>query len=381
MAVKENFHAKTFRGLEEVLADELRALGAEDVRIANRGVDFSGSMALMYKANFALLTAVRILKPLKTFRAMDERELYRQVQSIDWREYLDLKTSFAIDSVVFSDTFRNSQYVSQKVKDAIADQFRNRTNLRPSVNLRSPDIPINVHIARNQVTISLDSSGESLHKRGYRVKSHPASMNEILAAGIIKLTGWKGGTLLNPMCGAGTLAIEAMLHATGIPPVVFGRKYAFEHWRDFDPLLYQGVLDSIQTDEPEGLRVVASDIDPDAVNMTRRNIRQSGLSEFIEVNRIDFTRYPEADEPAVLVINPPYGERLTPEDLSGLYASIGSTLKHKFPGSEAWLFTSNPEALKSVGLKPDRKVTLFNANLECRLLKYQLFAGKRKDNL
>jgi putative N6-adenine-specific DNA methylase len=379
MASEQMYHAKTFRGLENVLADELKAIGAEKVAVVNRGVNFSGSKALLYRANFSLLTAVRILVPLRSFNAKNEMDLYQQVQRIDWTEYLDLKTSFAIDSVAFSDTFRNSQYVSQKIKDAIADQFRRKTNLRPSVNLRTPDIRINAHIVRNQVTLSLDSSGESLHKRGYRVKSHPASMNEILAAGIIKLMGWRSGTLLNPMCGAGTLAIEALLHATGIPPAVFGRTYAFEKWKDFDNILYQRVLESITPGEPPDMQIIASDMDPEAIRMTRNNLRQANLSEFIEVKNIDFTDYPLQETPADLIINPPYGERLTPEDLNGLYASIGSTLKHRFPGSRAWLFSSNPEAIKSIGLKPEQKITLYNASLECKLIKYQLFEGKRKD--
>jgi len=372
------YHAKTFKGLEHVLAAELTDLGAERVKPVNRGVDFYGSRALLYKANFCLQTAIRILMPVKSFLVHNDQDLYRKIMSVNWMDYMDLKTSFAIDAVVFSDVFRNSQFVAQKAKDAIVDQFRDRTHLRPSVNLKHPDIRIDIHLVGKQLTLSLDSSGESLHKRGYRVSSHKASMNEVLAAGIIKKTGWREGILINPMCGAGTLAIEAILHATGIPPGVFGRKYAFERWKDYDEKLYRTVIDNIAPAEPPELKVYASDADPEAVQMTKKNLAESGLTDFAELSVERFEDSALQEKPATVIINPPYGERLNPSDLNALYSLIGSTLKHKFPGSTAWIFTSNAEATRFIGLKPGKKITLYNANLECKLLSFDLFAGKRK---
>lgn len=376
----QQFHAKTLKGLEGVLAEELRTIGATDVVPVNRGVNFSGSVSMMYKANLYLRTALRILMPISKFRAMTEDMLYKKVFAIDWSDYMTYKNSFAIDAVTFSKTFRNNHYVELKIRDAIVDQFRKNTTLRPSVDLKNAEIRINVHVQETNVTISLDSSGESLHKRGYKKIMHPASLSEVLAAGLIQLTGWKGDEpLLNPMCGSGTIALEAAMIAANIYPGITGRGYAFQHWPDFDRLLFERVLEEIP--EPRNLTypIIASDIDKEAIRITRNNARHLGLDKYLVIEKTDFIGSARADVPSVIIMNPPYGERLEVDNIEKLYQGIGTTLKHNYPGTTAWLFTANMEATKFIGLKPEKKYTLFNAGLECRYLQYRLFKGTRKE--
>jgi len=381
MATTETFHAKTLKGFENILADELRALGAENVEPVNRGVNFSGGRAMLYKANYCLRTALRILMPIARFNAYNEQRLYSSISKIDWSEYMTVKKTFAIDAVVFSKVFTNSLFVEQKIKDAIVDQFRDKSSIRPSVNTKSPDIRINVHVTETSFLISLDSSGDSLHKRGYRIKNHVAAINEVLAAGMVMLTGWKGETpFVDPMCGSGTIAIEAALIAANIPPGVFREKFAFENWMDFDPVLFERVLENLPPTREIQVPILASDVDQESVNQSRANIRSAKLDDVITLEKIDFMEYQEQSEEVLLVINPPYGERITVLDIESMYRGIGTALKHKFGGSKAWLFTSNLEALKFIGLKPDKKLTLFNSNLECRYVKYSLFRGKLKEH-
>ena len=376
-----SFHAKTLKGLENVLAGELRDLGADDVVVVNRGVNFSGGKAMLYKANYCLRTALRILMPVARFSAHNEARLYSAVYKIDWSQYLSIKKLFAIDAIVFSRTFKNSLYVEQKIKDAIVDQFMEQNSIRPSVNVKSPDIRINVHVSETSFLISLDSSGDSLHKRGYRTANHPASINEVLAAGMIKLTGWKGEIpFLDPMCGSGTLAIEAALIAANIPPGVFGRKYAFEDWLDFDQLLYERVLDMLPATKEVKVPIRASDIESESVRLTKNNIRNAKLADIIEVKKQDFLAYPEQDAAFIIVMNPPYGERLQVSGIEKLYTGIGSLLKHKFGGSRAWILSSHLQAMKHIGLKPDKRITLYNAKLECKFVSYSMFKGKHKDH-
>lgn len=375
-----NFHAKTLRGLEQVLAGELKEIGADAVHPVNRGVDFSGSIALMYKANLFLRTALRILRPVSRFKAESEEQLYRRIMSIDWSEFMTYKNSFAVDAVAFSSRFRNSHFIELKVKDAIADQFRNNTSLRPSVDLQHPEIRINVHVQDTFFTVSLDSSGESLHKRGYRKQQHPASLNEVLAAGMILISEWDPKTpFINPMCGSGTLAIEAAMIAAGIFPGNILRSYGFQYWVDYDPQLFNHVKERMPAQLRNPVEITASDISGDAVRITKINAKAAGVEHLIKYSRADFMDHDLMKNNPLVILNPPYGERMVVENLGGLYSGIGSALKHKFPGSKAWILTANMDAIKHIGLKPDRKITLYNGSLECRFLKFSLFEGTRKD--
>jgi len=378
----EKFHAKTLKGLEPLLSEELESLGAIRTEIGNRGVDFYGGMALMYRVNLASRLALRVLLPIHRFEATDPDTLYRRVKRFDWSRYLDNRMTFAIDSVVHSPHFNNSQYVSQKVKDAIVDRFRDATSLRPSVNKAQPDLLINVHISGKWVTVSLDSSGGSLHRRGYRTgyAAFEAPLNEVLAAGMVMISGWKGqSTFLDPMCGSGTLAIEAALIAANIPPGIFRKQYGFENWKDFDRDLMEHVAQKLSDEREVTAPIIARDVDPEAVELTRRQVKQLDLQHIIRVEQGDFAAV-EGIEGATLIMNPPYGERMKPDDIESLYAMVGSTLKHKFPGSSAWILSSSRKALGRVGLKPASKRILFNGALECSFVNYLTFRGNWKDH-
>jgi putative N6-adenine-specific DNA methylase len=382
MTGPEKFHAKTLKGLEPLLAEELKVLGASRTDIVNRGVNFYGGMAMMYRVNLASRLALRVLLPILQFEATDQDALYRNVRRFDWSRYLDNRMTFAIDSVVHSPHFDNSQFVSQKVKDAIVDRFREATSLRPSVNRDQPDLLINVHISGKWVTISLDSSGGSLHKRGYRTGQgyFEAPLNEVLAAGMVMITGWNGRTpFLDLMCGSGTLAIEAALIAANIPPGIFRKQYGFENWKDFDRDLLEHVAQKLSDERKVSVPIIARDIDPEAVELTRRQVKQMDLQHIITVEQGDLADAEEM-EGATLILNPPYGERMKPEDIDSLYNIIGSTLKHKFPGSDAWILSSSKKALNRIGLKPASKRVLLNGSLECSYVNYKTFRGNLKDH-
>lgn len=382
MAGDVKFHAKTLKGLEPVLANELKSLGAVRTQVVNRGVDFYGGMALLYRVNLASRLALRVLFPILNFEAGDQDALYRNVKRFDWSHYLDNRMTFAIDSVVYSPQFRNSQFVSQRVKDAIADRFRESTGLRPSVNRKQPDLLINVHISGSRVTISLDSSGGSLHRRGYRTGQgyFEAPLNEVLAAGMVMLSGWEGRTpFLDPMCGSGTLAIEAALLASNIPPGIFRKQYGFESWKDFDRDLMEYVAQKLADEKEVVVPIIARDKDPDAVELTRRQVRQMDLQHIITVEEGDFADS-AGMEGTTLILNPPYGERMRPADIESLYGMIGNTLKHKYPDSDAWILSSSKKALGKVGLKPASKRLLFNGSLECSFVNYKTFRGNYKDH-
>ncbi len=379
MKSTEKYHAKTLKGFEKLLAEELQMLGAEELEIGNRGVTFSGGRALLYRVNLASRLSLRVLVPVLKFEAPDMETLYRRVKKYDWSVHLNNKMTFAVDPVVHSPHFKNSHYVALKVKDAIADQFRHRTSLRPSVDKALPDLLLNVHVSGRSVTLSLDSSGGSLHRRGYRTGKFDAPLNEVLAAGMILLTGWKGDTpFLDPMCGSGTLAIEAALSASGIPPGIFRNRFGFETWPDFDISLMESV--ARQLPEPGEIRVpiVARDIDPAAVSLTRNQLKKMDLDRYVKVEQGDFAEASGEMEGITLVMNPPYGERMKHEDLADLYARIGSTLKHHYPGSDAWILSSSREALGKVGLKPSERITLYNGSIQCSYIHYRTFRGKCK---
>jgi putative N6-adenine-specific DNA methylase len=371
--------AKTLAGLENVLADEIRALGAESVLAERRAVSFVGDQEMMYKANFHLRTAIKILKPIAEFEVTNRDELYDHAKEIPWTNYLALGKSFAIDATVQSEMFVNSMFASLRVKDAIADQFREATGKRPSVNSDDPDIRINVHLMNNHCTLSLDSSGESLHKRGYRIGQGEAPINEVLAAGMILLTGWHGEKdFLDPMCGSGTLLIEAAMIAKGIPPGMYRKSFGFEQWPDFNEKLFEEIYNGEYEKEFNG-KIFGSDISPMDIALAKANVKNASLSKVIELQVHDFINMEPPFENGIIITNPPYGERMKPQSITELYTSMGNTLKNKFAGFEAWIISSSEDGLKSVGLKPAKKIDLFNGALACSFRCFELFKGTHKD--
>ncbi len=372
--------AKTFMGLEPVLAKELTQLGANDVQIGRRMVSFTGDKAMMYRANLQLHTAIRILKPIKHFKARSADDVYEEVKKIDWSNYIGEDKTFAVDSVVFSDEFRHSKFVSYKVKDAIVDQFRERTGKRPNISVANPDIRLNMHIAEDKCTLSLDSSGESLHRRGYRQESVEAPLNEVLAAGMILMTGWKGDTdFYDPMCGSGTLLIEAALIARNMAPGLFRKEFAFEKWPDFDAELFDDIYNDDSEEREFTHHIYGYDVDVKAVNTARLNVKAAGLTKDITVEEADFKDFQQPKNKAIMVTNPPYGERISTPDLLGTYKMIGERLKHQFQGNDAWVLSYREECFDQIGLKPSIKIPLYNGSLECEFRKYQMFDGKLRD--
>lgn len=372
--------AKTFMGLEPVLAKELTQLGANEVQIGRRMVSFMGDKEMMYRANFQLHTAIRILKPIKHFKALSADDVYREVQKIDWSEYIGLDKTFAVDSVVFSEEFRHSKFVAYKVKDAIVDQFREKTGKRPNISVANPDIRLNIHIAEDKCTLSLDSSGESLHRRGYRQESVEAPLNEVLAAGMILMTGWQGETdFIDPMCGSGTLLVEAALIAHNMAPGLFRKEYAFEKWPDFDSDLFDRIYNDDSSEREFTHHIYGYDVDIKAVNTARLNVRAAGLLNDITVEEADFKNFIQPKEKSIIVTNPPYGERISTPDLLGTYKMIGERLKHQFLNNDAWILSYREECFDQIGLKPSIKIPVYNGSLECEFRKYQIFDGKMKD--
>ena len=372
--------AKTFMGLEPVLAKELTQLGANEVQIGRRMVSFMGDKEMMYRANFQLHTAIRILKPIKHFKALSADDVYREVQKIDWSEYIGLDKTFAVDSVVFSEEFRHSKFVAYKVKDAIVDQFREKTGKRPNISVANPDIRLNIHIAEDKCTLSLDSSGESLHRRGYRQESVEAPLNEVLAAGMILMTGWQGETdFIDPMCGSGTLLVEAALIAHNMAPGLFRKEYAFEKWPDFDSDLFDRIYNDDSSEREFTHHIYGYDVDIKAVNTARLNVRAAGLLNDITVEEADFKNFTQPKEKSIIVTNPPYGERISTPDLLGTYKMIGERLKHQFLNNDAWILSYREECFDQIGLKPSIKIPVYNGSLECEFRKYQIFDGKMKD--
>lgn len=394
--------AKTFKGLEQVLAQELIELGANNVLIERRAVSFMGDKAMLYRANLCLRTAIRILVPVKTEKLNLSRNsgkkkpedmLYEAVKAVDWSEYMTSAGTFAIDTVMYSDFFRNSRFVTYRVKDAIADYWMERENTRPNVQVENPDLRINVHIANDQLTLSLDSSGESLHKRGYRVATTEAPINEVLAAGMLLIAGWKGQSdFVDPMCGSGTIPVEAALIARNIAPGVFRKSFAFEKWKDFDADLWSDIYNDDSAEREFDHKIYGSDASFYAIRQAEKNIKSAGVQKDIELRQIRMEEiknpFPlpkgegEGGVPALVMMNPPYGERLAGnKDMEDLYGKIGTALKHQFAGSTAWIISSNTEAMKCIGLKPSKKMHLLNGELDCQFNRYDLFAGKRNDQI
>ena len=372
--------AKTLYGLEDVLADELRALGAEGVETGRRMVAFRGDKAMLYKANFHCRTALRILKPVARFRAENADEVYEAVKAVEWERYLSPERTFAVDAVIYSENFRHSKFVAYRTKDAIADRFKERTGQRPSVRLSNPDMAIHIHISHNDCTLALDSSGESLHRRGYRVEQGEAPLNEVLAAGMILLTGWRGEShFVDPMCGSGTLLIEAAMIALNIPPGVYRKGFAFERWPDFDRELFESIYNDDSGEHDFEFLCHGTDISADAIRRTERNVRSAGLSRYITLRTMPFQQFMRAPQPAILVTNPPYGERIAADNIGELYGMIGERLKHVFMGCQAWILSYRDECFDHIGLRPNAKLQLMNGELTCEYRGYELFAGTNKD--
>jgi putative N6-adenine-specific DNA methylase len=373
--------AKTLFGFEDMLAGELQNLGAREVKVGLRNVSFVGDKGFMYKANLGLRTAIKILKPIRTFRIRNEQDLYDQIYKMPWDSYMTENGTLAVDATVHSRTFTHSKYVALKTKDAIVDKFREDTGTRPNVDLRFPDLKVNVHIDKEVCTVSLDSSGESLHRRGYKTATNIAPINEVLAAGLILLSGWDGQSdFMDPMCGSGTILAEAAMIACNIPPNLMRKEFAFERWQDWDVDLFEKIEESLLNKTRDfHYRILGYDKSPSAIQKATENIKNAHLDEFVSVKHEDFFKTQKAGEDKLhMVFNPPYGERLESLNVEEFYGNIGTTLKHGYPDTNAWFITSNMEALKYVGLRPSRKIKVFNAKLEARLLKYEMYAGSRK---
>lgn len=372
--------AKTFQGLEEVLAKELINLGANNVEIGRRMVAFTGDKEMLYKANFCTRTAVKILKPIKEFKANDADEVYEAVKLIDWEKYMDVKSTFLVDSVIFSDNFRHSKFVAYRVKDAIADYWRDKTGDRPNVGISNPDLRVNVHIAEDDVTISLDSSGESLHQRGYKTATVQAPLNEVLAAGLIMLTGWDGECdLIDPFCGSGTILIEAALIAQNVYPGVFRKEYAFEKWKDFDADLFDRIYNDDSQEREFDHKIYGYDINRQVVQIATDNVLNAGVKDIVSVEQRDFYEFEQPLDKAIIITNPPYGDRISTDDIYDLYETIGKNLKRNFVGNDAWIISHHEELFDRIGFRPSTKYALFNGSLECEFRKYQIFDGKLKE--
>jgi putative N6-adenine-specific DNA methylase len=380
--MEKNFKmvAKTFFGFEEILAKEVQQLGGQDVQTGTRVVTFSGDKGFMYKANLSLRTALKILKPIKWFKVFNEKSLYDGISSIDWSQFMTEKQTFVVDVTLYSEAFNNSQFVALKTKDAIVDQFRAKSGVRPSIDKDFPDLRIHIHLDRDQCTVSLDTSGESLHQRGYRSATNIAPINEVLAAGMLLLSGWEGTShFLDPMCGSGTILAEAAMIACNIPANINRKEFAFEKWNDWDNDLFDQIIDSLMKKTREfHYTIKGYDKAPSAVRKAQDNIQNANLDDYVTIEQKDFFETEKHTEgPLHMVFNPPYGERLD-IDMERFYREIGDTFKQSYPNTQAWFITANLEALKFVGLKPSRKIKLFNGKLEARLVKYDIYEGSKR---
>lgn len=375
------FIAKTLYGLEQVVADELKTLGATGISVANRAVIFSGEFPLLYTVNYMSRTALSFLLEVASFRIRSAEDLYNSVMKIAWDRYMSCEDTFSVVPVVNSDIFNHTGFAALKVKDAIADYFRKKNGKRPSVNSSDPDLLINLHISHNSVTLSLDSSLVPLFKRGYRSETVEAPLNEVLAAGMLKLSGWDGGScLIDPMCGSGTIAIEAGMMACCIPPGRYRKSFGFQRWKDYDSRLFEAVkvrYDSKKVSSPT-VKILCSDISSDAVVAAFRNLKNAGLGDVIHPYQADFRDLKPDSSEGFLILNPPYGERISQGETNEIYSMIGTTLKHNFMGFKAWLISSNRESLKYIGLKPSVKHILFNGALECLFERFDMYGGSRK---
>lgn len=370
----------TFFGLEEVLARELQQLGGRNVTAFKRGVAVTGDMGFLYKANLCLHTALKVIIPIAKFTANNEQELYDAIKSTEWERFISNTDTLMVESVVNSEIFTHSLFISQKVKDGIVDRFRDKTGERPSVDLIHPTFKLYVHIFRNEVTLNLDSSGEPLYKRGYRSDINEAPMKEVLAAGLVKLSGWEKHLLLiDGMCGAGTIAIEAALWANNIPPGYYRDQFGFMRWRNFDEQLYDTIFESsVSRIREDRIEIIANDIDAPTLKKAKTNTVNAKVDDAVSCTNESFFDLMPSRKGGVVILNPPYGERLPVSEIEQLYKEIGNKLKKDFQNFNAWIITSSPEAIKSIGLRPSRRIQIYNGSLECRYLKYELYGGSKK---
>ncbi len=368
--------------MEPLLAKEVQSIGGRNISTGRRAVFFEGGLDTLYRANYYLRTALRIFKQIDTFEFTDADDFYVKAMRVKWEEHMELHQAFAVQSTVFhSEQFNNSMFASLKVKDALVDRFRKRTGRRPDVDTQNPDITFHVHISRNQCTLSVDSSGDSLHKRGYRLVQGDAPLSEVLAAGMIMLSGWDGSTdFVDPMCGSGTLSIEAAMIAKNIPAGKFRKSYAFMQWKDYDAALFGRIREEAITSEFQG-KIYAADVRSSSISGAQTNARSARVFNLIEFTTKNFSQLELPVQQATIMINPPYGERIEMGNPEALYAMIGQRLKHQWSGNSAWILSSSPQLLQQIGLKPSAKIKLLNGALECSFQQYQLFQGKRRDAL
>lgn len=378
--MKSRMIAKTISGLENVLAEELRLLGADDIEILTRAVGFSGDQELIYKANLFCRTALNILIPIYSFKFTDQDDFYQQIRKTFWDKYMDPDQTLLVDTSVYKSTFTHTHFVAQLTKDAIVDQFKEKYNQRPSVDTIDPDLRINIHITGQNCSVSLNSSGDPLFKRGYRQKTGQAPLNEILAAGLVLLSGWDKKTdFYDLMCGSGTILIEAAMIASNIPPGIYRNSFGFEKWKDFNNNLWDKIRDdAIESITKLNPRLFGSDISPEMIRITRQNLASADLSGNVELSSEPFQNYKPSKEGGLLIINPPYGERLREDDIEILYQTMGDSLKQNFSGFTAWILSSDMQALKRIGLRTSRKITVFNGPLECKFVKFEMYKGSKK---
>ena len=371
---------KTFSGLEEIFSQELKELGAKDVQILKRGIRFAGSKELLYKVNFKSRLSLRFLVNLISFKAANEKSLYKQIYEYPWENIFSVKNTFFITSTVNSSFFKHSHYISLRVKDAIADRFRNKTKQRPSVDKSSPHIIIHIHINNDICNISLDSSGEPLFKRGYRIAQSHAPLNEVLAAGLIHLSEWdKNDSFIDFMCGSGTILIEAALISNNIPPGKFRNRYAFQNWKDYELDLFKSIKNEKINSDSFAPVIMGCDVSPDATKIALKNINKAGLSNIVKVQNRNFKNFKPPKKKGVVIINPPYDIRLKGNNILLMYKEIGDFIKANYVGFNVWIMSHNLQALKHIGLKPDKKIVLYNGPLECRFNKYNIFEGSKNN--
>ncbi|HOK85406.1 MAG: THUMP domain-containing protein [Tenuifilum sp.] len=380
MSEKFQMVAKTLQGLEEVLAEELKEIGAENIEVGCRSVSYYGTKETLYKSNFWLRTALRVLKPIYVFNARTIDEFYGNARKFDWTSVMELSHKFAVESVVNSELFPHSRYIALKLKDAIADQFRDRFGKRPFVDPKKPHITFHIHVNNDVCTVSLDSSGESLHRRGYRVAQDVAPINEVLAAGLIKLSGWNGDSVfIDPMCGSGTILIEAALIAYGIAPGIFRQHFGFENWLDFDEQLLQSIYNDDSRERDFEYLILGRDISKQAIASAMENIKESGLNKKIDLGVASIFDYnPPRVDKGIVITNPPYGERLKKEQIENFYKQLSDVFKNKYAGYDVWIISSNQEALRSFGLRPSKKINLLNGALECKYQRFSMYKGSLK---
>lgn len=380
---KDRLIAKTMSGLEYVLENELKALGAKHTQVLRRAVAFRGDKKVIYKANYCCRTAVSILKPLYHFEAYKKEELYSKLYAFQWDKFMTLKNTFAIDAIVSGELFSHSLYLSQLCKDALVDSFRDKYNDRPSVDRDEPEIRFTLRVSNHECSIFMDSSGDSLFKRGYRIKHGDANLNEVLAAGMIMISGWNGEcNFFDPMCGSGTLAIEAAMISQKIPAGYYRERYGFMNWQDFDETLWEEIKRAADDEICEtDIEIISSDISSYVVDLARKNVENARLHRDIQFDTTPFQNKIFPEKKGIIFINPPYGERIQLENIKAFYKSIGDTLKANCKGYDVWIISAGKDLVKYIGLKPSEKHTLYNGSIECTFAKFEMFSGKRKEFL